>query len=301
MLNNNFDFMKSINNQIYNDITYAQSIINSNPIDAINKIYISLENITKDILKEHKIYKKNFTQKKIIKYLRFDREILDLKTYSLFETIRNTYESIHNNIGNNIDAEWANLCLEYMYMICRWYAYEYYNIKPGDMNPKPQNPKTEVIININQKVKNQLNYIPHYTAKEAYKALAMDINDEYDVLLFLSSINLLNSYVKQDGIILFIRPKYVFKDILVERLEEIITKDIDSVEVYYNRETTYIKVFNLQFSFKYLSSNEFLKIYSSSIRNKVQEWEGIKLQPQSEHIFNQAIELHKKVKNHMYI
>ena len=229
--------------------------------------------------------------------------IVDLKLNSAFELIRRANEEYRKT--KIVEKQWVSLCLDHIIIICKWYAKKYY-YKDLDMNPKHieinnnpllnktntniDKPKTNII-----KIDTSLTskYINNNESKKAYRNLTMKINNEFDVLLFLASVNLINAYVKQNDAILYMQPKYIFKDILVKRLEEIIKKDIKGVSIYFNRETTYVKVFNLQFSFKCLPTSEFMNKYMASPKNKKQQWEGKRLQPCCSSILSQAETIHK--------
>lgn len=299
MLEININFLSKINKDIFENLNIAIKDIQTNPKNSMNKIYISAELVINDILNKEKLTlnskKSKYTFLQGLELLK-QNNIVDLKLKSTFELIRETNEEYRKT--KIVDKQWVNLCLNYMIIICKWYAKKYYyedlNINPKNIeinNKQPlNNPKTN-IIKIDTSVTSK--YINNNESRKAYTNLSMKISNEFDVLLFLASVNLINAYVKQNDAILYMQPKYIFKDILVERLEEIIRKDIKGVSIYFNRETTYIKVFNLQFSFKFLPTSEFMNKYMASPKNKKQQWCGMRLQPCASSILSQAENIHK--------
>ena len=299
MLEININYLSKINKDIFDNLNIAIKDIQINPKNSMNKIYISAELVINDILNKEKLTSNNkkskYTFIQTLELLK-QNNIVDLKLNSAFELIRRANEEYRKT--KIVDKQWVSLCLNHIIIICKWYAKKYY-YKDLDMNPKyieiNNNPtlnksKTNII-----KIDTILTskYINNNESRKAYTNLTMKINNEFDVLLFLASVNLINAYVKQNDAILYMQPKYIFKDILVKRLEEIIKKDIKGVRIYFNRETTYVKVFNLQFSFKCLPTSEFMNKYMTSPKNKKQQWEGKRLQPCCSSILSQAESIHK--------
>lgn len=106
---------------------------------------------------------------------------------------------------------------------------------------------------------------------------------------FISSVNLLNAYVKKDYALDEIKKNYEFKKFLSEAIEDMIIKNIPGIEIYYTRNIVYIKIKGYQFSFHHISESDIIKNYTKTSKNKVQEWSGIRLQPIALSIFNESI------------
>ena len=66
--------------------------------------------------------------------------------------------------------------------------------------------------------------ILHEQAREAYLNCLMKINDEFDAIYYLASMNLLNAYVKKDYAHDDFINRYTFKTHLVKGLETLILK-----------------------------------------------------------------------------
>ena len=296
----NFEFVKQIdakrvsnknkqnNKKFYNELKKSSEILNSNPKEAINKVNFVAEEILIDIINKEKLQEcKNQSFERKISYLKGNVSRNERFIFDMFKMLKLTHND-YSKSNLKIDYEWTNLCMEYIYMICKWYGEKYYNIKV-DNRIKIDKIKEDDAIIIKIPDKNKI--LEHEQARIAYKNLKMPINSRNDALVFLASVNLVNAYVKQDNAILFMKPKYIFKNILVDRLEEMISKNIEGVKIYFNVDTTYIKILNLQFSFKYLPTNEFMKKYINCDKNKVQRWEGMKLQPCAGDILEQTIKI----------
>lgn len=299
----NFEFVKKIdekriNNKncknrkkIYIELIKSTELLKDNPKQAISNIHLLLKDILIDILEKEKIQNsKNQSFEDKLNNLKSNIDRKDRFICDMFKMIYLT-QNDYNKSNLDVDYEWVNLCMEYVYMICKWYGEKYYNIKVDNRVQVVSKPKIvsneDFIINISNKNK----VIEHEQARIAYKNLRMNISNRYDALVFLASANLVNAYVKQENAILFMKPKYVFKSILVEKLEEMIIKNVEGVKIYFNVDTTYIKVLNLQFSFKYLPTNDFMKKYITCGENKVQSWEGMKLQPCAGDILEQTMKI----------
>ena len=134
--------------------------------------------------------------------------------------------------------------------------------------------------------------IDEESVKDAYLniiSLRNQVKTIDECFIFLSSVNLLNAYVKKDYALEEIKNNYKFKDILSEILEDIIIKEIPGVEVYYTVEVVYVKIKGYQFSFHYVKETDILRYYSKSKKNKVQESTRIMLQPIALSIFKESM------------
>lgn len=282
MLRFNFDFLKLIEPNLWKYLNIAQNSIATDPHNTMAKVRACMEFISKDmIIKYNKIHGENFkvgTLNENILRLRKNK-VLDSKSQSACDVARHACNEVVHSL--EADSEWAQLCLSHMNIFCKWYAKKYYNIES----------KEEVmIVDYAGPVQEYTAVVKYEEARQAYMNLNIEINDKEDALLVLASANLLNAYVKQKDAIIIMKPKYIFKQILVNRLEEIIKKRIDGVDIYFNTDITYIKIYDLQFSFHYLAPNEFMKKYMNSRFNQEQKWSGIRLQPCAGIIFNRAME-----------
>jgi len=155
------------------------------------------------------------------------------------------------------------------------------------------------------KFKDEISNITEYEniteekATQANHASLIKIKNTIDAFYFFSSINLLNAYVKDPKRNKNIVGSYRFKKYLLNGIEQIIVDKIKDVKIYISKEedVIYIKIFNFQFSFHSVGSSDIIMNYSKTNRNIFQKWEGIRLQPISQIIFNKAIEL-KNSKNY---
>ena len=289
MLRFNFEFLSKIEPNLTKYLDIAQECMAKDPHNTMAKSRACLEVICKDIIINHdkkcKIKNKNKQDLEknpgLGKYtdILAEYKALDKKTKSAFDVVR----SVCNNAVHSLeaDSEWAKLCLMHVHIFCKWYDKEYYNIED----------KKEVsIINYGGPTQKFNAPITHEQAKAAYLNLNMSISNKEEVLIVLASANLLNAYVKQQDALILDKSKYTFKKILVSKLEEIIKNKIDGVDIYFNKDVTYVKVYDLQFSFHYLAPNEFMLKYMKSNLNKVQEWSGIRLQPCAGIVFDRAMQ-----------
>ena len=123
----------------------------------------------------------------------------------------------------------------------------------------------------------------------------MMINNTEDAFLFYSSLNLLNSYIKQNKK----QASYGFKEDAVSGFDSIITNNIDGVTYNYdkNEKVLMIEIAGLQFSFHHVlpsAKMDFVKNFKHLCEKNYlskNEWEGLKLQPQAEAIFKFASSL----------
>lgn len=124
---------------------------------------------------------------------------------------------------------------------------------------------------------------------------AMCINNPEDAFLFYSSLNLLNTYVKQNkGKI-----SYDFKSHATGAFDSIIQNKIPNITYSYDEKegALIINVMGLQFSFHNVQPSakmEFARTFEKAIGQKFcepQEWDNIRLQPVAESLFTYANEL----------
>lgn len=134
--------------------------------------------------------------------------------------------------------------------------------------------------------------IDEESVKQAYLNIIIlrnKLNTKEECFKFLSSVNLLNSYVKKDYAIDEIKNSYRFKEFLSEAVEDMIIKDIPGIEIYFGKHVVYIRINGYQFSFHHVHETDIIKNYKNTPRNKVQEWSGVRLQPIALFIFKEAM------------
>lgn len=260
----------------------GQKSIENDSHNTLTKARVCLEYIINSILEKEGLKKKQTLEKNILTLEK--NNIIDKHEKFSCHFVRIT----SNNAAHEMiqDPDYARLCLHSVYILSKWYVDKYYkNIK--NIN------KIFLQNELMKDYKDLESKVTHEQAKRAYNGIMLDIKDKYDAFYFFACANLLNSYVKQEDAKILTTTKYGFKDYIPIAIEKIISKNIDEVEVYYSEKITYVKIMDIQFSFKYISKNEFIKIYEKSERNKVQKWNGIRLQPISGIIFEVAAELRK--------
>lgn len=283
MIKFDFNFLDRIEPNLKQYLDIAQNSIITDPHNTMAKVRACMEFIVVDILKKSpealEKSKKGKSTDKLSKRLNSLKicGILDEKSKSACDVVRYACNEAVHSLES--DSEWAQLCLNHMNIFCEWYAKKYYNI---------QNNNKSVVINYNGPRKEYTAIITLEEAKEAYKYLSINVNSKDDMLLILASANLLNAYVKQKDYVEFMKYKYIFKNILVNKLEEAIKKRIEGIDIYVTKDLTYAKVHDLQFSFHYLKLNDFMHKYMNSSFNKVQTWSGVRLQPCASIVFNRA-------------
>lgn len=142
-------------------------------------------------------------------------------------------------------------------------------------------------------MKNIVNYIDTFTekeisytqAKEAYISSLMTIKNKEDAFYFLSSMNLLNAYVKKDYAQKDFAKKYKFKNYLLKGIEKLIKLNLKDVDIYWGKKVVYIEIFGIQFSFHNIRESKTISRFKDTKENKYQEWKGIRLQPLASDIF----------------
>ena len=104
----------------------------------------------------------------------------------------------------------------------------------------------------------------------------MYIEDAGDALLYCASVNLLNTYVKQENR----KIGYFFKSEINYITSVILNKDIKDVyvDLQENGNLLVIQIFNLQFSFHFIRKEEDIKKLCDSDHYKKMQWDGIRKQ-----------------------
>ena len=264
-----FSFLNPINIRFNEYLNLAQKSINVDSHNTMAKVRGCAEYIINDICNKEGINISTFKDPSN----NFDNRINILNTKKIID--RKIYFACHlirtacNEIVHCMDAnsEWAELCIHHMYILSKWYAKKYYGITQSENNN-----------GFDREIEVKEGPVEHRQAQEAYKNMGMEIRDEYDALIFFASANVLNAYVKQDDAQLLMEPKYSFKNNITEKIEYIIKNKIPNIDIYYNGKITYVRTAELQFSYKYLPTTEFMKKYENSNENIPQAWEGIRLQ-----------------------
>lgn len=117
---------------------------------------------------------------------------------------------------------------------------------------------------------------------EALANMYLKLRNSYDVAYFMASMNLINAWIKtqKDNY----NSVYLFKIHVVNKIGELLAKRIPDVSVYISQkeQVSYIRVFELQFSFHNLTLSDELKTFAASEDNHVQIWTGIRLQKKAQ-------------------
>lgn len=123
----------------------------------------------------------------------------------------------------------------------------------------------------------------------AKENLSLEPRDKRDVFLVLCSINFLNAMIKKDE----------YKDVLhygvikprVSRLFEQCIEDnalVDEFFINSKEMCAYIRSYGLQFSFHNIQESDSIKEFAESSQNHEHPWDGIRLQPIAEKLFQMA-------------
>ena len=118
----------------------------------------------------------------------------------------------------------------------------------------------------------------------------MFLENEEDAFLYFASLNVFNAYVKQNKG----KVSYGFKNNVLSAFDALIMNGIPATYDYDKKEKLLIvNIKGMQFSFHNVlpsSKMEFVKNYRRTEHDyyKQQEWEGIRLQPIAESLFNFA-------------
>lgn len=125
----------------------------------------------------------------------------------------------------------------------------------------------------------------------AYTSSLIKISNTFEAFYFFACMNLLNAYVKKKDANPALIKRYKFKEYVVRGIEQTILNKIADVEIYLNPSVSYVRIWNIQFSFHNIQPTPFLrKKYLHSVDNRIQEWAGIRLQPPASIIFEWAKE-----------
>ena len=114
-------------------------------------------------------------------------------------------------------------------------------------------------------------------AYEAYAIIKnISIEDAGDVLLYCSSMNLLNTYVKQKNS----KIGYGFKDDIHYMTNALLNLDIDDVFLDYqdSESLLVVQIFSIQFSFHYVKKESEIISLCNSHHHKELEWDGVRKQ-----------------------
>lgn len=141
-----------------------------------------------------------------------------------------------------------------------------------------------------------VNYIDIFTEKEisytqaneSYISSLMTIKNKEDAFYFLSSMNLLNAYVKKDYAHRDFAKKYKFKSYLLKGIEKLIKLNLKDVYIYWDKKVVYIEIYGLQFSFHNVNESKAINRFKATKENKYKEWKGIRLQPLASDVFEFA-------------
>ena len=130
--------------------------------------------------------------------------------------------------------------------------------------------------------------IPKWKIEYSEKYADRIFKNKEELFVTLCSLNLLNAAAKMS----FYRKSISYRLIKggVSKLLMLLVspkqQEKYDVSVSIDRNTAYISIFNLQFSFHQVTMNDFILSYSNSDRNEKIEWEGVTLQMIAEELFD---------------
>lgn len=120
----------------------------------------------------------------------------------------------------------------------------------------------------------------------------MFINNKEDAFLYFASLNLLNTYVKQNKKSI----SYNFKNDVLSGFDTVIMNNIEGVTYCYDKveKVILVEIDGLQFSFHNVLPSpkmDYVKNFASIVETKFhkeQQWEGLRLQPVATTLFEYA-------------
>lgn len=138
---------------------------------------------------------------------------------------------------------------------------------------------------------------------EALSVIKIIPSDKFDIFYSLAAMNLINAFLTQNTKAEHLKTKelrtfkrmYFFKNHLADLLTALILRKELSIALYINKDAVIVEIFDFQFSFHSVPSNEVLKEYEATESNREIIWRGIRLQPISPLIFyySQALRYQK--------
>lgn len=131
---------------------------------------------------------------------------------------------------------------------------------------------------------------------KAYEILRGNIYTKTDMFSMLSATNLLNALIKRPNYNK--RLSYSFKQFLAKSLEDVIAARKCNLfdSIHYSEGCIYVRCYSLQFSFHNLIVNKScIADLQISGLDSGEPWEGLRLQPYAEAIFNTSVRL-KQIK-----
>ena len=156
--------------------------------------------------------------------------------------------------------------------------------------------KLNDVLKLKQKIR-ESNAAPEVVSEESYlRAKAnldtMFINNEKDAFLFYASLNLLNTYVKQNKD----KISYAFKEDVKSGFDSIIVNKIKDATYCYDpaEKVLIINIKGMQFSFHNVTPSakmNFARMFEKRLDRPYyaeQKWEGLRLQPVAETLFKYA-------------
>ena len=136
----------------------------------------------------------------------------------------------------------------------------------------------------------QTNPIELVNVKEALNNIDfMSLQTPDDYFLFFASLNLINAYIKQDNAEESISKSYSFKQHVSKGIEAILTWQPEGIKCFYDKNLAIINIEGLQFSFHNVEISNLMIDKKDSL--EAITWEGIRLQPVANLIFEFATAL----------
>lgn len=123
----------------------------------------------------------------------------------------------------------------------------------------------------------------------AKENLSLEPRDKRDVFLILCSINFLNAMIKKTeykGVLSYAEIKPV-----VSKLFECCIDDSSLLDEFFintKEKCAYLRSYGLQFSFHNIKITEKINAFVESAQNQMVPWDGIRLQPIAEELFQMA-------------
>lgn len=131
---------------------------------------------------------------------------------------------------------------------------------------------------------------------EALSVMKIDVANAYDAFYFFAAMNLMNAWLnrkKKSEMLMRKEEKlfnnmYFFKTYVQKAITDLIINNITDVKMCFEKDLVIVEIFEFQFSFHNIPSNQIISEYIESNKNRLIEWSGKRLQPIAPLILNYA-------------
>lgn len=131
---------------------------------------------------------------------------------------------------------------------------------------------------------------------EALGVMKIKVENAYDAFYFFAAMNLMNAWLnrkkkkctlvkKEDKLF---KNMYFFKTYVQKTITDLIINNTLDVKMYFEKDLVIVEIFEFQFSFHNIPSNDIIYEYINSNKNRLIEWSGKRLQPVAPLILNYA-------------